>query len=233
MDMANDLRSTDYARIQAEQAAREATEREAERRRRLVDRASGQEKWYLARESSRFNEERADEIFASYGVETYTPKSTKLVPVPLNRIPPKQRKNGFRPREPRMVPLFPGFRLLHLDFRRDDWREIFDRAKLCGIIGTDHGGRLLPRPVPEQALDVFRKREKEGFGSVTVRDLGFSIGEAVRISDGHMSGFPGTVDELPDIAIDAVDDDVRIRLLVMVFGRATPVEIPLSHIEKI
>lgn len=231
MQTATDLRDTDYARI----AAREATEREARRRQQIQQRPKGQEHWYLAREARRFNEEKAAEIFAEYAVETYIPKYRKLVPVPLNKITAGQRRRGFRPVEERFFPLFPGFVPIRLDERRDDWREIFDRTKLCGMMAVEKNGRLLPQPIADRVIDEFRQREELGAlpGSLNMRSLGYAIGEAVRICDGSFSGYKGVVDDLPDVPLEAVDDDIKIRLLVMAFGRATPVEISLSQIEKL
>jgi transcription antitermination factor NusG len=226
----HDLRNSDYIR----KLATDAQARETVRRTSMQSRPAGQERWYLAREARRFNEEVAAPIFAEYCVETYMPKFRKLVPVPLSKITLKQRRNGFRPREEKLFQLFPGFQLIRLDFRRDDWRELFDRTRICGMLGVEKGGRLLPQPVGDYVLEQFRRREELGAlpGSLNMRSLGYSIGEAIRINEGAFSGYKGVVDDLPDIPIDAVDDDVKVRLLIMVFGRATPVEISLSQIES-
>lgn len=224
------LRDSPYYRKLAEAAA----EREAERKRQVEGRPTGQERWYLIREARRFNEDDAAEIFQSYAVESYCPKYRTLVPVPLNRVTIRRRK-GFIQREEKLVPLFKGFRLVCLDFRRPDWREIFDRARVCGMLASGQNGRLLPHPIPERVLLQFREREALGAlpGSLSMRELGVAVGDAVRICEGQLSGYNGTVERLPDIAVEEVDEDIRVRLVVMMFGRVVPVEISLSHIEKL
>jgi transcription antitermination factor NusG len=215
----------------AEMAALEASIRHQEK---MAKQPRGQERWYLTCAGSKFDEVRADDIFPEYGSQLYTPKFVKLVPIPLRELSKKQRQANIRPRREKLVPMFPAYHLVKLDVGAD-WRELFARTGIFGIVGTEENDRPLPRPIRDSVVEEFRRRELQGVlpGNVSIRDLGFSIDEAVRVADGHFSGYSGTVNRLPNIPIEDVDEDVRVRLAILMFGRVTLVEIPLSHIQKL
>jgi transcription antitermination factor NusG len=226
-----DLRNSDYAR----QLVHEAHEREAVRQAAIWSRPAGQEHWYLAREGRRFREESANGLFSDYGVECYTPRLRKMVRIPLNRMSQRQRRLGIAQREAKLVPLFPTYRLIRFDLRRNDWRELFERAGIHGMICLDEYGRALPMPVQDMEIDKLRAKEVDGAipETMTVIDLGWEVGEQARIKEGPYIGYRGVVHDLPEIKVSDLDSEARCRLAMHIFGRVVLVEIPLHHLEKL
>jgi len=226
-----DLRNSDYAR----KAAADAQQRENVRQMSIESRPSGEERWYLTRESRRFREEESAKLFEAYNVDCYTPKLRRMVQIPQNRLSPRQRRLGIPQREAKLVPLFPTYRLLRFDLRRDDWREMFERAGIHGIICVDEFGRALPKPIAQFEIDKLRAKEIDGAFPETLpmRDLGWEVGEEARINDGPYIGYTGTVHILPETKLSDLDDEARCKLAMTIFGRVTLVEIPLRHLEKL
>lgn len=214
----------------AEQAAIDATRRANERQSMRV---SGDERWYVTWTGPRFSEKQADELFEEYGCEYYIPKVRKFVPVPLRRLSLRQRRSGIAYREPKLVRLLPGYLFARLDRRRRDWRELLQRTHIRGVLFLEH--EAIPLPITQNEIDKLRAFEVDGAipATVPVRKLAYEVGQAVRINEGPFIGFPATVDELPDAPIGDVDEDVRIKVGVMIFGRVSLVELPISAIEKL
>lgn len=213
--------------------AHEATLRDREHRARLAARPSGCERWYLTREASRYSEEKAEQLFETYGVECYTPRLRKLVPVPKNKLPPSKRK-GIPLFEAKLVQMFRTYRLVRLDLRRGDWRELFERANLSGIVCKAEGARAIPAEIGQAEIDKLRAKEIDGAipEDITVEEFNWKIGETVRVTEGPYARHAGTVHTLPQGPLSALDEAARVKLAMMMFGRVTLVELPFAHIEK-
>ena len=172
---------------------------------------------------------------------TYYPLVREMRPVPRKRQSQKQRRSPFRAVEPILVPFFPRYWFVYFDPCNSAWRKAFEIAGVGGML-CHHG---LPAPISETEILKLRAREVNGAlpGEMRVGAL-FKIGEIVRIGEYPFAGFngpiqefrsdvKGAVDKTEGIAIAALDPNMRIIVLASLFGRATPVELEISQIEKL
>jgi transcriptional antiterminator NusG len=116
---------------------------------------------------------------------------------------------------------FPGYVLAKLDMTDDVWHMIKDTPKVTGFLGAGHK----PSPISEKEAERLLKQIQEGVDrprpSVT-----FDIGEEVKVADGPFASFSGMVEEIDE-------EKARLKVSVSIFGRATPVELEYSQVEKI
>ena len=113
---------------------------------------------------------------------------------------------------------YPGYILVEMELDDETWHLIKNTLRVTGFVG---GTR--PVPLPEEEVEVILQQMEKGPAPVVKSQ--YEKGENVRITDGPFSNFVGYVDE-----IDA--DHGRLRVMVSIFGRQTPVELAFSQVEK-
>ena len=115
---------------------------------------------------------------------------------------------------------FPGYILVHLDLNDETWHVVKGTPKITGFVGnaTD------PPAVSEEEVERMTQRMKEGAAKPKPL-IRFEDGEAVRVVTGPFANFPGYVDEV-------MEDKEKLRVMVQVFGRATPVVLDYASVEK-
>lgn len=111
--------------------------------------------------------------------------------------------------------IFPGYVLVKMVMTDESWYLVRNCRGCTGFVGSD--GK--PIPLTEQEVLDLGVEHRE-------YTVGFDVGDTVRIIDGPLEGFLGTVDEL-DPAKDSV------RLIVSMFGRETPVDLELDQVEPV
>ncbi|MFH1157744.1 MAG: transcription termination/antitermination protein NusG [Pseudomonadota bacterium] len=117
---------------------------------------------------------------------------------------------------------FPGYVLVKMDMNDDAWHLVKNTAKVTGFLG---GGGNKPQPITETEAMRLLKQVQEGAESPRP-GITFDIGEQVRVSDGPFSSFNGVVEEIDE-------DRSRLKVLVSIFGRSTPVELEFTQVEKV
>ena len=116
---------------------------------------------------------------------------------------------------------FPGYILISVDMSRDIWYMIKNTAKVTGFLGS--GGK--PVPLSEDEVKTI-KGQISGETSQPKPKFSFEKGESVRVVEGPFVNFNGTVDEVNQ-------SKGKVRVMVSIFGRATPVELEFPQIEAV
>lgn len=115
--------------------------------------------------------------------------------------------------------IFPGYVLIKMDLNNETWALIANTEGVKGFVKADR----YPRPLPEnevKAIMKFMEVEQPSY------QTSFSVGEAVKITDGAFVDFIGSIQE-----IDQTKG--RVKVLISFLGREAPVELEFSQISKI
>lgn len=115
---------------------------------------------------------------------------------------------------------FPGYIFVQMVMTDETWHLVRNASKVTGFVG----GKVKPPEVPEE--EVMRVTRQMELGAEKVQPkLKFSIGESVTVVDGPFSNFAGTVEEINQ-------EKGKVKVLVSIFGRPTPVELDFVQVEK-
>lgn len=109
--------------------------------------------------------------------------------------------------------VFPGYVLVKMILTDDSWHLIHNVRGATGFVGAD--GKAIP--LTEQEIYDLGVEHKEVV-------VGYALGDSVKVNDGPLAGFIGTVDELEP-------DKNRVRVIVSMFGRETPIDLELDQVE--
>ncbi|MBI5887457.1 MAG: transcription termination/antitermination protein NusG [Deltaproteobacteria bacterium] len=115
---------------------------------------------------------------------------------------------------------FPGYILINMDLNDETWHLVKGIPKVTGFVG----GEETPPAVPEEEVLRITRQMEEGAVRPKPKVL-FGRGENVRVIDGPFTNFAGIVEEVKP-------DKGKLRVLVSIFGRATPVELDFGQVEK-
>ena len=111
--------------------------------------------------------------------------------------------------------IFPGYVLVKMIMTDDSWYVVRNIRGVTGFVGPGS------KPVPLTEEEV----QRLGVEQRNI-EVNFAVGDSVRVSDGYLEGFIGTVDELEP-------EKDRVRVVVSMFGRETPVDLELDQVEAI
>ncbi|MDR1998606.1 MAG: transcription termination/antitermination protein NusG [Frankiaceae bacterium] len=140
-------------------------------------------------------------------------------------------KNGKRQQVQRKV--FPGYILVRMDLNDESWGAVRNTPGVTGFVGAN--SRPSPLTIDEVAKILMPETRKAaaapaGGGAVedtaAAAEVDFSVGESVTVMDGPFATLPATVNE-----IDTLHQ--KVRVLVSIFGRETPVELSFSQVSKL
>ncbi|HPF78847.1 MAG TPA: transcription termination/antitermination protein NusG [Alphaproteobacteria bacterium] len=116
---------------------------------------------------------------------------------------------------------FPGYVLIKLDMSDEVWHMVKDTPKVTGFLGASNK----PSPISQKEAEALMKQIQEGVDSPRP-SVTFDIGEEVKVADGPFASFSGHVEEVDE-------EKGRLKVSVSIFGRATPVELEYSQVEKL
>jgi len=116
---------------------------------------------------------------------------------------------------------FPGYVLAKLDMNDNVWHLIKDTPKVSGFLGA--GGNK-PVAITEREAQRILKQVQEGVDRPRPSII-YDIGEEVKVTDGPFASFNGIVEEVDE-------EKAKLKVSVSIFGRATPVELEYTQVEK-
>jgi len=155
------------------------------------------------------------------------------VEVPTEEV--TEIKNGQRKQVQRKV--LPGYILVRMDLNDQSWGAVRNTPGVTGFVGAtskpsplthdDVIKFLLPRVEPKQAAASGKTADvASGSGGKAAVEVDFEVGESVTVMDGPFATLPATINE---VNVDAQ----KLKVLVSIFGRETPVELAFSQVSKI
>ncbi len=115
--------------------------------------------------------------------------------------------------------IFPGYILVRMELDDESWHAVRSTAGVTAFVGIGNRPTALPEE-EVQTIMKFMKMEAPKYKA------SFSVGEAIKIIDGPFADFLGTVDEINE-------EKGKVKALVSIFGRETPVELDFLQVSKI
>jgi len=116
---------------------------------------------------------------------------------------------------------YPGYIMVQMALNKETWHTVRNTAKVTGFLG----GGSNPSPVPDEEAERIIQQMEEGISKPKPRYT-FEEGDEVRVIDGPFSNFQGTVEEVKP-------DKEKLKVLITIFGRSTPVELDFIQVSKI
>ena len=130
-------------------------------------------------------------------------------------------KNGQRKQVKRNI--YPGYVLVRMDLNDESWSCVRNTPGVTGFVGNSHH----PSPLPlSEAEKMLMPRELKATIKKEIKVVDFTIGESVTVMDGPFATLPATISEI-------MPEQAKLKVLVSIFGRGTPVELSFHQVQKI
>lgn len=184
------------------------------KRKLLTLKQSGERNWYVIHTYSGYEEQVADSL--KQRIESLSMQD-KIFDVIVPKEKQIEIKNGKRKTVEKRV--FPGYVLVDMIVTDDSWYVVRNTPNVTGFIGFG----VRPTPMSKEEIDRIKKRmgvEEPKF------KVDFKIDDLVKITDGALKGFEGKIEEIDQ-------DRGKVKVLVNMFGRETPVTLDFLQAKKI
>jgi transcriptional antiterminator NusG len=173
-------------------------------------------KWYIIHTYSGFEKkvrESLESRIVAFGLQE------KIGKVLIPTEPVTEVRAGKKYTVERMF--YPGYVLVQMDMDDHVWHVVKSTPRVTGFVGTGQQ----PTPLSEEEVNQIVYRVNVGKDKPKIK-VKFEKNETVRITDGPFANFNGTVDEVNE-------DRETLKVMVTIFGRATPVELEFGQVEKV
>ena len=174
-------------------------------------------KWYVVHAYSGFEKSVQRALADRIARQNMQEKFGQIL-VPVEEV--VEMKSGQKNTSERKF--FPGYVLVEMDMDEQSWHLVKNTPKVTGFVG---GTATKPTPISEREVQNILQQIQDGVEKPRPKVL-FEVGESVRVKDGPFVEFIGNVE-------DVNYDKSKLRVSVTIFGRATPVELDFSQVEKV
>jgi len=174
-------------------------------------------KWFIIHTYSGFEQKVADSLRSRAEAFGFSPQIGQIL-IPTEEV--VELRAGKKVTSKRL--LYPGYVLVEMDMSDELWHAVKATPRVTGFVG---GGNM-PVPLTADEVNSILYRQASAAERPPRPKLSFEKNENVRIIDGPFSNFSGKVDEVNP-------ERNTLRVLVTIFGRATPVELDFLQVEKV
>ena len=130
-------------------------------------------------------------------------------------------KNGQRKQVKRNI--YPGYVLVRMDLTDESWSAVRNTPGVTGFVGNAH----YPSPLSMDEVEkILAPRPVKKSDKPEIRVVDFSVGESVTVMDGPFATLPASISEI-------MPEQAKLKVLVSIFGRETPVELSFAQVQKI
>lgn len=172
-------------------------------------------KWYVLHVYSGFEKKVADSLMEQAQKKGWEDKIAQVL-IPTETVMDIQK--GKKVQSERKF--FPGYVLIQMEMNDDTWHMVKQTPKITGFLG----GKKPAAMTEAEAVRIMTQMQE---GVEKPRStVSYETGEQVRVTDGPFASFVGVVE-------DVDSERSRLKVLVSIFGRSTPVELEFTQVEKV
>jgi transcriptional antiterminator NusG len=172
--------------------------------------------WYIIHTYSGFEKKVAETLRSRVQASGMTDRFGEIMVPTEDVIEVRQGKKVVTPKL-----FYPGYVLVEMEMDDQTWHLVRSTPRVTGFVGSG------PKPSPLTEDEVNRIVHKVEVAAENPKPrLEFEKGETIKITDGPFKDFTGAVEEINN-------DRSTLRVMVTIFGRATPVELDFYQVEKV
>lgn len=173
-------------------------------------------RWYIVHAYSNFEKKVADSLRERAEQQGLEDQFEEIL-VPTEEVVEMRRGRKINAERK----FFPGYVLAKMEMTDEAYHLVKNTPKVTGFLGADNK----PQPISQAEVDRILHQVQEGVERPKP-SITFEIGEQVRVADGPFASFNGSVEEVDE-------EKARLKVAVSIFGRATPVELEYTQVEKL
>ena len=177
--------------------------------------SSMEKKWYVVHTYSGYEQkvkEALEERIRTSGMEEHFAEIIVPSEIIMERVKGQAKKSQRT--------IFPGYIIVQMDMTEDTWYLVRNTPKVTGFVGYG----MKPTPLPDEEIKDIVSAIQEGKGKIKPK-IRFDKGDNVKVIEGPFSNFTGSVEEIKP-------EKGKVKVLLNIFGRTTPVELDFMQIEK-